>query len=89
MMDKEEAFQGWHHCGGIYSNQICGPDYVETIIGVIAKLLHAKFWAYHTAVEVSWNEDEPALPELGQFFIRDGTLYAPSDKNDYAEIFRR
>ena len=42
-----------------------------------------------TAVEVSWNEDEPLLPDLGQFFIRDGTLFAPKDKNDYAAVFGR
>ena len=89
MMDEIEAFQGWHHCGGIYSNRICCPEYVETIIGVIAKLPHAKFWAYHTAVEVSWNENEPLLPDLGQFFIRDRTLFAPKDKNDYAAVFGR
>ena len=89
MMDEIEAFQGWHHCGGIYSNRICRPEYVETIIRVIAKLPHAKLWAYHTAVEVSWQEDDPILPQFGEFFIRNKTLYATKDGNDYAAVFGR
>jgi hypothetical protein len=89
MMDEIEAFQGWHHCGGIYSNRICCPEYVETIVSVIAKLPHARSWAYHTAVEVGWREEAPVLPQLGQFFIRDGTMYAPKDKNDYVAAFGR
>lgn len=87
MMDEGEAFQGWHHCGGIYSNHICCPEYVETIVDVIAPLPHAALWTYHTACE-TWRDDAP-LPEFGEFFIRGGKLYAPKDKNDYKKVFGR
>lgn len=92
MMDKVEAFQGWHHCGGIYSNRICCPQYVETIVGVIEKLPHARLWAYHTAVEVGLyvdQEERALVNDTGQFFIRGGTLYTPKDKNDYVGVFGR
>ena len=87
MMDEGEAFQGWHHCGAIYSNRICCPEYVEAIMEVIAPLPHAALWTYHTACE-AWRDDAP-LPDFGEFFIRGGKLYAPKDKNDYAKVFGR
>jgi len=85
IMDDKEAFGGWHHCGGIYSTRICCPEYVEAITAVIASLPHASLWTYHTACE-TWQDDTP-LPVHGEFFVRDGKLYAPKDDNDYAQVF--
>jgi hypothetical protein len=87
MMDEGEAFGGWHHCGGIYSPHICCPEYVEMIMSVLTSLPHASLWTYHTACE-TWQEDSP-LDDFGEFFIRDGTLCAPKDLNDYARVFGR
>jgi len=39
IMDEGEAFGGWHHCGGIYSARICCPEYVEVLLGVLARLV--------------------------------------------------
>lgn len=85
MMDAREGFQGWHHCGAIYSSRICCPEYVEKIMAVMAPLPHVELWTYHTACE-TWLDDSP-LPASGEFFIRDGKLYAPKDKNDYGWVF--
>ena len=85
MMDEGEAFGGWHHCGGIYSTRICCPEYVETIMSVLASLPHASLWTYHTACE-TWQDDTP-LPVHGEFFVRGEKLYAPKDENDYARVF--
>ena len=85
IMDDKEAFGGWHHCGGIYSTRICCPEYVETVVPVLALLPHASLWTYHTTCE-TWQDDTP-LPVHGEFFIRDGKLYAPKDENDYAGVF--
>jgi hypothetical protein len=87
MMDEGEGFGAWHHCGGIYSNRICCPQYVEVIASVLATLPHAALWTYHTACE-TWCDDAP-LPAFGEFFIRGGKLYAPKDENDYAKVFGR
>ena len=85
IMDEGEAFGAWHHCGGIYSSRICCPEYVDAIVGVLARLPHSPLWTYHTACETQ-HEDSP-LPTHGEFFIRDGKLYAPKDDNDYAKVF--
>jgi hypothetical protein len=85
IMDDKEAFGGWHHCGGIYSTRICCPEYIEAITAVIASLAHASLWTYHTTCE-TWQDDTP-LPVHGEFFVRDGKLYAPKDDNDYARVF--
>jgi hypothetical protein len=87
IMDECEAFGGWHHCGGIYSARICRPEYVEVLLGVLARLAHSALWTYHTVCEV-WEDDSP-LPAFGEFFIRNGKLYAPKDENDYAKVFGR
>jgi len=87
MMDEGEGFGSWHHCGGIYSNRICCPAYVEKIVAAIAPLRHAPLWTYHTACE-TWRDDAP-LPAFGEFFVRDRTVYAPKDENDYAKVFGR
>ena len=87
IMDEGEGFGTWQHCGAIYSNRICGPEYVEAILKVMAPLPHAALWTYHTACE-TWRDDAP-LPAFGEFFLRGGTLYAPKDENDYAKVFGR
>jgi hypothetical protein len=40
-------------------------------------------------VEVSLYQEDSKFEMDGQFFIRDGTLFAPKDKNDYAAVFGR
>ena len=73
----------WHHCGGIYSACICCPEYVQTVIQVIAALPHAELWTYHTACESL----EAGGIESGEFFIRNGKMYVPDDGTNYAERF--
>lgn len=87
MMDEGEGFGSWHHCGAIYSNRICCPAYVEKILAAIVPLCHAALWTYHTACE-AWRDDAP-LPAFGEFFVRNGKVYAPKDENDYAKVFGR
>jgi hypothetical protein len=86
MMHKGEAFGAWHHCGAIHTNRICNPRYVQAVSDVMACLPHSLFWTYHTSCEMKWKEEEPVL-EDGEFFVRNGKLYAPKDGNDYAKIF--
>ncbi len=91
MMDGDpefgDAFDGWMHCGGIYSNRICCPEYVELILTAIARLPHSEKWMYHTACEL--HEKKPVLAErIGQFCVRNGTVFAPVDGNDYVRVFQ-
>lgn len=73
----------FHHCGGIYSDRIMCPLYVQTIASVLAEIPHAKRWTFHTAVEPQ-NADR----SCGEFFIRDDILYARSgDSIDYDDVF--
>jgi hypothetical protein len=83
-----DAFDAWMHSGGIYSNRICCPEYVQVILAAMAPLPHSEKWMYHTACEL-WRESKPVLATgNGEFFARNSTLFAPVDGNDYVHVFR-
>ena len=80
------CFQGtWHHCGGIYSGKICCPEYVKIISQTLLEQPHGDLWTYHTVCEVFDDDDDDA--PFGEFFIRNGVLYAPDDENEYKKYF--
>jgi hypothetical protein len=77
-----------HHCGGIYSEQIIGPDYPELIAAALLSVPNGNLWTYHTAVE---PQEGPFEFQWGSFFIRDGIVYASADDKeyDYEGVFTR
>lgn len=77
-----------HHCGGIYSDRIIGPDYPEAIVSALSAVPNGNLWTYHTAVEPQEGRFEFLW---GGFFIQNGVLYASADDReyDYEEIFTR
>jgi hypothetical protein len=77
-----------HHSGGIYSDRIIGPEYPEVVASALLSIPNGQFWSYHTAVEPQQGRFEF---QWGDFFIRDGVLYASAEdeKYDYESIFTR
>ena len=77
---KEDDYQvGWdfnycyHVCGGIYSDSILCPDYLDSIAAALANAPDPSKWTYHTACEAGGI--------YGEFFIRNGVAYLPDDSD--------
>ena len=80
--DWQESF---HHCGGIYSDEILCPLYADVLADTLATMPHAERWSYHTSVELRSQR----VPD-GQFFIRGGEFYAPKTRGfDYRAVFSK
>ena len=75
--ETEDDFEvGWdfdycyHVCGGIYSDRIICPAYLNALAAALAAAPEPAKWTYHTACEAEEID--------GEFFIRDGTVYVPN-----------
>lgn len=57
----------YHVCGGIYSDRISCPAYVQAIAGALAAAPSPERWTYHTVCEADHYD--------GEFFVRDGVVF--------------
>lgn len=83
---SDDYVSNFFHCGGIYSNNMLSPRYVNAMIRAIEKTAHPDKWYYHTACEVAMEEKFPLLT-CGQFLYHDRVLYVPDDGNNYTDFF--
>ncbi len=69
----------YHTCGGVYSERIFCPDYIETIGSAIESVDPEGRWTYHTACEIEVNPAGKTIGECvenrGEFFIRGNACY--------------
>ncbi|MBS1372342.1 MAG: hypothetical protein HPZ91_20560 [Lentisphaeria bacterium] len=80
----DDWMENFFHCGGVYSNSLVSPAYVNAVKRAIARLPHAREWYYHTVCEL--DETAPAADSDAEFYIHDGKVYAPDDGNDYVRL---
>ncbi len=75
---SDEFQDAFHHCGGIYHSRAFCPEYIQTVMGVMAGLPNSARWVYHTTVECM-DEDDEEIP-FCEFFIRNGKVYGSEEE---------
>jgi hypothetical protein len=90
-MVSDDRNHAWTQCGGVYTPRVCCPEYVLTILRVLAGVPNSDKWAYHTAVEVVWRPEDayPVTPPYasGGFVIKSGQMFVPKDGYDYSRFY--
>jgi hypothetical protein len=91
-MVSDDRNNAWTQCGGVYTPRVCCPEYVISILRVLASVADGDKWAYDTAVEVVWRPEDPypVTPPYasGGFVIKSGRVYVPKDGYDYSRFYR-
>lgn len=72
----------WQQCGGIYSERICCPQYINAIIKALEMSKYKDKWIYHTVYEL------PDVYANYEFITYKRTVYFPESSKVIASKFQ-